>query len=759
MRIESGIVAGARVRGNIVGAPRRLRRSALSMALNASFAAAASLAALASAHAQNTAAAPAAADGAPASAPKKGEAQQLQTVVVTAEKKVASEQKTAISLSVYDAESLSTQGISDLRSLSTLAPGLDFSESGSGSVPVLTVRGISSRDTTEIGDPAVSVNFDGTYANRPYALTGTLYDLERVEFLRGPQGTLYGRNATGGALNIITAAPTKVFGGHGSVEVGNYRTLNVEGALNVPLSDQVQMRAAVSQRQHDGYLHNGAVQNGNDEDSRSARLSFAFQPVAGLSAVLTAETTAIRGVGQQPLMVPFHTDANGNVVHTGVALPADPRSFPLLSPAELHMDQQLMRWRVSYALPLVDLSYIGGYSKIDFHRADMQSSAAVLQSFVINDHPKTWNHELRVAGKPGGALEWQAGYYHFDEDASLYSYEVAPGDAGTLNRHITFDYTTGAKSDAVYGQATYSLLPNLRVSAGLRHTKDEKTRDGTIYFNSSPTPPITYFALPSSASGSWSKTNYHAGIDWDVQKDLMLYAKVDSGYKAGGFTDIAPYGPENVRGIEVGSKGRMLSQRLQANLAAFSYDYTGQQVSQNAVRANGTTGVLVLNAGKTKIYGAEATLVALAGDAGRFSASLQYLHARFTDFVVAQGSQNVQLAGNRPAQSPTWTAGLGWEKSWALGGGFIISRLDAKAQSSQNFSFWNYDTDRQKAYAWLNASLAYEPEDAKWRLQMWVRNLTDRTVLTSADDSQFAGAYRFNFAAPRTVGVKLSTQW
>jgi iron complex outermembrane receptor protein len=430
---------------------------------------------------------------------------------------------------------------------------------------VLTLRGISSRDTTEIGDPAISVSVDGTYSNRPYALTSTLYDLERVEVLRGPQGTLYGRNATGGALNIVTAAPTKVFGGYGSFEIGNYRTHNVEGALNVPLSDTVQMRAAVSQRAHDGYLNNGAAQNGNDEDSRSARLSLAFQPSTAFSGLVTVETTAIRGIGQQPLMLPFQTDANGNVVHTGIALPDDPRSFPLRSPAYLDMNQDLVRWKFSYALPLVDLSYIGGYAKIDFHHADMQSSSTTLQSFVQNEYPKTWNHELRVSGKPGGALDWQAGYYHFNEDSSLFSYNAVPGDGDLVNRLFSFEYATKAKSDAVFGQASYKMLENLRLSAGLRYTKDEKSRDGNILINNSDTPPITYFAVPSNASGSWNKTNYHLGVDWDLQKDLMLYAKYDTAYKAGGFTDIAPYGPENVRGVEVGSKGRFLNQRLQVN--------------------------------------------------------------------------------------------------------------------------------------------------------------------------------------------------
>src|SRR6185369_13706555 len=119
-------------------------------------------------------------------------------------------------------------------------------------------------------------------------------------------------------------------------------------------------------------------------------------------------------------------------------------------------------------------------------------------------------------------------------------------------------------------------------------------------------------------------------------------------------------------------------------LAAFYYHYDGQQVSQNATRADGSTGTQILNAGKTKIYGAEGELVALAGDLGRFNASLQYLNARFTDFVVASGSANVQLAGNRPAQSPTWTGALGWEKTWAAGSGSLVSRIDAKIQSSQH---------------------------------------------------------------------------
>jgi len=756
MRVETGMITVDEVHDCHAGAPRCLRRSTLSLALSAGLAAATSMAPP-SVHAQDASAAPSAA--ASAAAPKKSEAQQLQTVVVTAEKKVSSEQKTAISMSVYDAESLAARGVSDLRSLSTLAPGLSFSESGSGAAPVLTLRGISSRDTTEIGDPAISVSVDGTYSNRPYALTSTLYDLERVEVLRGPQGTLYGRNATGGALNIVTAAPTKVFGGYGSFEIGNYRTHNVEGALNVPLSDTVQMRAAVSRRAHDGYLNNGAAQNGNDEDSRSARLSFAFQPSTAFSGLVTVESTAIRGIGQQPLMVPFQTDDAGNVVHTGIALPADPRSFPLRSPAYLDMNQDLVRWRFSYALPLVDLSYIGGYAKIGFHHADMQSSSALLQSFVQNEYPKTWNHELRVSGKPGGVLDWQAGYYHFNENSSLFSYDAVPGDGDLVNRLFSFEYSTKAKSDAAFGQATYKIQENLRVSAGLRYTKDEKSRDGNLLINTTDTPPISYFAVPSNASGSWNKTNYHVGVDWDLQKDLMLYAKYDTAYKAGGFTDIAPYGPENVRGFEVGSKGRFLNQRLQANLAAFSYDYDGQQVNQNATRADGSTGTQILNAGKTKIYGAEGELVALAGDAGRFNASLQYLNARFKDFVVANGSANVQLAGNRPAQSPTWTGAVGWEKTWGLGRGFLVSRLDAKVQSSQHFTFWNYDTDYQKAYAWANASVAYEPEDGKWKLQFWVRNLTDRTVLTDAEDSQFSGSYRYTFAAPRTFGVKLSTEW
>lgn len=166
----------------------------------------------------------------------------LQQVVVTATHVVTNVQKTAIAMSVYGSDFLKREAVTDIQGLSAVAPDVNFSE-GSGS-PIITVRGISSLDTTENGDPAVTVDVDGFYLNRPYSLDATMYDIARVEVLRGPQGTLNGRNSVGGAINIITAQPTHDFAGYAGVTYGDYNTLELQGMVNLPLSDTVQLRAA-----------------------------------------------------------------------------------------------------------------------------------------------------------------------------------------------------------------------------------------------------------------------------------------------------------------------------------------------------------------------------------------------------------------------------------------------------------------------------------------------------------------------------------
>ena len=681
----------------------------------------------------------------------------LPTVVVTAEKKVGSEQKTPIAMSVYGGDALESAGIGDLRSLSSWAPNVQL---GGGSRPVLTMRGISSRDTTEIGDPAVVVATDGTYNNRTYALNASLYDIGRVEILRGPQGTLYGRNANGGLINIITNQPTDKLEGDASIDVGNYKARRLNAVMNIPLGETVQMRVAAMSQYHEGYLDNG-LSGGDDEDTRSARVSLAFQPRRGFQGLLTVQQSTRGGVGPGYRNLPYVYNADGSVSHARPHFAGDPRVFGVPTPQYLKLDDKLLRWNFRYDLPSVQISYIGGVDRIDYHGAtDSSAGPDKPLSFIQNEYPKTQNHELRIATRADARWSWQAGLYYFKERSSLYSYQAAPFSQGRYLPTFAFEYDVDSGSTAVFGQASYKLSDTLTVTAGGRHTRDEKKRDGSFHFATNATEPLAYVYVPQHSTGRWSKAIWHAGIDFNPSKQTLVYAKYDSGYKAGGFTDISPYGPESVSGFEAGSKLRFLDNRAQLNVFAFSYDYTGQQVSETVKLDTGQTGTNIVNAGRTRIYGLEGDLQARIHPLGKVNLSLAWLHARFADFLIADSTgRNLQLAGNRPPQSPTLSLVLGLERAWAVGSGELLGNFSMKYQSAQHFTFFNYANDLQKSYASADLSASYAPNDRKWRAQFYVRNLGDKLAFTQAEESGFASSYRYAFVAPRTWGLKMAYYW
>src|ERR1700691_4544594 len=211
-------------------------------------------------------------------------AESLAEVVVTAEKRETTESKTPIAMDVLSAKQIQEQGVHDLSTLSQVDPSLQFASTGIGAI-FLTMRGVSSRDSTEIGDPAVPVGIDGFFQDRTYNVNEATYDLERIEVLRGPQGTLYGRNAIGGVVNFITQRPTQDYEGYASMDYGSYGTVNTQGAINIPMSDVVQVRASWGTFYHDGYRSEPlANAHYDDDDSKSARISVAFEPFDAFTA-------------------------------------------------------------------------------------------------------------------------------------------------------------------------------------------------------------------------------------------------------------------------------------------------------------------------------------------------------------------------------------------------------------------------------------------------------------------------------------------
>jgi iron complex outermembrane receptor protein len=710
---------------------------------------------------------------APASAAPDNE---LGEIVVTAQRVESTVQRTPIAMDVLSSNLLKSQGVTSINALQSISPSLNITGNGGGGT-VLTIRGVSSRDTTEIGDPAVVVSVDGFYNDRSYALGLTQYDLERIEVLRGPQGTLYGRNATGGAINIVTARPGLEPGGYVQVEGGNYSTLNAEGALNIPLHERVQMRVSFGTSYHSGYRQTTPFGDADDANARSGRFQIQVQPIDDLRIRFTAQHTTQDAAGAGILMIPYSVDAGGFVVHDMPALGAT-KAFPRPENGYIKLNDSAYRWDVVYDTPLATVTYLGGYDRLKWDNllpnfffqqpalpANGLNPPFQRRTYNQREKPVTTNHEFRLTNPdPEARLTWQAGVYYFKSKNHLDSFNFAPNGTPNPTPVIHFLYDVRIESLAEMIQVGLKVTDQLKITGGFRHNDDEKFREGYVFFAQT-LPPN---ANKTTLEGEVKKNTYHAGVDYQIEPASLLYGKFDTGYKSGGFTDVAPYGPETVKTWEIGSKNRFWDNRLQLNVAGFYSKYTGQQVQQ-IVQQGG--GLRIVNAGESRTYGVEADLTAVL-PFGRFELNAAYLDAKFTDFLLASSvvrwngtafvsvNQNFQLAGNRPQQAPKWTLQGVYEKSWDdVMGGRVTARAQVRYQSKQYYSFFNLPDDTQDACAITNLNLAYQPEGARWQIMGYVRNLTDETVFTSAGPNDRNFNYGYSFQPPRTYGAQVSYRW
>ncbi len=700
------------------------------------------------------------AQGSEATADASGSSEKLNEIIVTSEHVETDVQKLTSAVSVYGGDALRKANITDMSALSAVSPNVNFAITEGKSI--VTIRGISSRDTSENGDPAVTVNTDGFYLNRPYSLNATMYDLDRVEVLRGPQGTLNGRNSVGGAINIITAKPTDSFGGYGSIAYGNYNALQIQGAVNIPMADWLQVRASFFSDDHDGYRNNAPAGRGDDADNKSGRLQIAFQPASNLRGLIAMEYTRMKGMGDAMNFVPFVYDDSGSLVHDRPA-GIDGKTFAIYTKPYLRSTEKQIRGNLVYDAGGIEITALGGYDVTRWHHAVDQTLASDVEDgyqFQENQYPKTINAELRVASQGNGPFKWQAGAFYFHEKSNLHSANAYPEVSG-FTEGFGFEYATKTRSEAVYAQASYELTPQLKVTGGLRYTHDYKDENG--YYGDLGEGVVYAYQQGSSSS---SKTTFHAVVDYELTPENLVYAKFDTGYKAGGFNiGGSSYRPESLKAYEIGSKNRFLNDQLQLNLSAFYNDYTDQQVSNYAYLDTGDAVQLTQNAGASRIWGLESELLYKVPVLGTVNLSVNYLHARYTDFLSVadpndpNASGNVQLKGNRPPQSPTWSIAGGLKHDWNVPGGTLTAQAQSKFQSATNFSAYNFADTRQGAYTMSDAMLTYQAVDSDWSITAYVKNIEDHEILRDAEESAYAVAYAYTFYPPRTYGLRLQYNW
>ena len=639
------------------------------------------IAALAPVQAQAQQAAPA--DAAPEAAPTE--------IVVTAQNRTQKLNDVPIAINVISGDDLKKVGFSNLNDIDKIAPVVQLNQD-QGTVKI-TVRGVGTTSNDEAQDTSVVINIDGEYLNRPNVMGMSLFDMERVEVLRGPQGTLYGRNSTGGAINFITRKPGREFGADGMVSYGNYNAVRADAGVNVPLGDVAGLRVSGFYENRDGYNKHPAgggffvfpayaAGRSDDNDAYGGRVSLRLEPTTALTINLAAEyakrtfTPGIFAAGNlnAPGNGPSGGVCNNGFSRVATAYPqvlCVPSNTSLLSKIDrneyaapnygigrLSQDTWAVRGRIAYNLgEAATITYTGGYRKFSADPSRL-TLPIIYQSYSFQDDADTQSHELRVNGTIGGVV-YQVGGFYFKEKLNRESGFLLPSfifglppfgpngpTPGTFLSYFVRKVDSDSKS--VFGQIEVPLGETLTAVGGLRYTDNKRS---ATYVNASPFGPgVPDFAgligqgpdrkdlsklkfvstLPLGSKDS--KVTWLAGLNFKPNPATLVYVKASTGFKGGGFDSVGTYKPETNTAFEGGWKQSFGDHRQhQFNLGAFYYDYKDLQVS---VLLDTTVGGQTFNAGKAKIWGIEASGSIQLDDNTNFHTSVNYLNAEYKELLA-----------------------------------------------------------------------------------------------------------------------------
>ncbi|MBL0965599.1 TonB-dependent receptor [Blastomonas sp. UPD001] len=762
---------------------------------------------------------------APAHAQDAAEVDADKEIVVTAQNRVQNVQDVPIAIQVVSGEDVEKAGISDLTGIQRLAPAVQITNDTN--LTRVTLRGIGTNDNAETQDASIVVNIDGEYINRPTVMNASLFDLERVEVLRGPQGTLQGRNATGGAVNFITRKPGDDFGFNLAASYGNFDHVLVQGGVDLPIGDIGGIRFSGTYSKRDGFFRhpNVNVRTGND-NSRAGRVSLHLNPIDPLTIDLAFEVSAVNNIIAGNAFVNFNNGLgfNANFVpgpgcnQNGWArIGADPRFVVCIpqntnalasidrknyvtsarAPSRNEQDSKVVRGKIAYDFDGATLTYTGGYRRTD-EKFDAALTPAFLFKNFAND-VETQSHELRLNGGSPGSFEWQFGGFYFKEDLFIerglfngppFLPAFLTGANGAFINYFRRDVSS--RSYSAFGQVDIPITEELSVTAGARYTDDSRTGIFPFYPGGLGNPSSPLFntgirritAAPQRTDilrAKADKVTWLLGLNYKPDTDTLLYAKVSTGFKAGGFDTIGQYAPETNTAYEAGIKKSFGPSTI--NFSGFYYDYKDLQAS---VLLDNTIGGQVFNAGGATIWGLELDASIKVFDAGRFTASINYLSSEYDDFLASYAvfcasethptlgcltglgdldndittNPVVQpnLAGNRTPLAPKWVVAAGYEHVFDLGSaGTLTPSIFTRFKSSYFMDVFNFRDSRQSGFFQTDATLEWRDETGKFGIQLFARNLEDNQPLTYA---AFTAAgnddiYNWQFSAPRTYGVRM----
>ena len=726
----------------------------------------------------------------------------LEEIVVTAQKREESLQDTPVAVSAFTASAIHDKGIEDISEVASFTPNLVFDTtspiSGLSSGAVVFIRGIGNTDFSLTTDPGVGTYVDGVYMSRSAGGVLDVLDVERIEVLRGPQGTLFGRNTMGGAISITSRKPADEFQGRAELTAGNFNRADFRAAVDAPLSDTFRTTFAVSEKNRDGFVDRVLVGDKlGDENKFSFRGSAVFEPSEKWDFQVSYDYTKIDEQSAGSVLLGFTPGAGtlGYALATFGDIPtglADLGQYITdgaddISHATGETGTDLSIRGVSltgvWHTDTFDVKYTAAWRKTDggFYRDPDNSPHAITETLNPDYEHQQTSHELQLTGSGfNDRLKYVAGLYYFEEDGTdnvfvpvfLPTPDLAVGFPAAITNRAQVDNN----SKAAYFQATWELTDIVSLTGGVRQTRDEKDFVYTqyigadIYGNPLPffpgainedgvfTPGLAPIVGNGSgaAGDSFSETTLRFSVDAALTENTLLYYSFSQGFKSGGFvlryveyvTDIRTFQPELVDTHEVGLKWQGLQNRVRVNAAAFYSDYDEVQVTFFDTLG----GPITANAGTVEIKGLEVELTALITDNFLLDAGYGYADASYTKINPIAGLSLTLDESATLVNTPENTFNLGVEYTLAMGENELAGRLDYSYKDDVFNDSQNSPFLFQEAYDTLNASVRYSIGEAI-DLVSFVENLTDERFIESGDSNFGLGFHEANFNRPREYGV------
>jgi iron complex outermembrane receptor protein len=691
----------------------------------------------------------------------------LEEIIVTAQKREQSLQSVPISITALSGEDMREADIFSLDGIAERTPGFSMGSFNKGQ-PQLYIRGIGSNDDGAGADVSVVTFIDEVYIGRAAGQVFELFDLERVEVLRGPQGTLFGKNAIGGAVSLHTSKPDENFMGRAEVSAGNLNSLVLRGLVSGPISDNVFGKIAVNSRKRDGYVE--SLVTGDklaDQDTLNTRGALRFVPSDELEIMLTADYGQSRENGQGRIIVGPGLLFASAVASNPEAVGNNRKSFAD-EPGKADTDIWGISARVNWDVGNGTLSSITAYRESKYDMLDDTTGNNVVTAGPLDSH--TWidesaeqiSQEIRYSSTAlDDRLSWVAGLYYLVEDvyreeSSAIGFGFAP-TFGTATSRSFMDNKTDSTS--VFADFTYNFTDAFSLTAGGRYT-DEKKNSHIIGVAPTVVPHTIAEDYNVRSSKSWTAFTPRIVLNYQVNESVFMYASISEGFKSGGYPGTpanaeaagSPFDQEDATAYELGIKSELFDNRLRLNVAAFSTDYQDLQVLLRKIRFPGDLGIVVTdNAADATSKGIEVEFTALLTENFEISGNYAYLDAKYDNYLEPNGTDN---AGNRLRNAPENAVNLVARYSRTLGNGAELGiRYEYINQGKTYQDPRNEEGAAKPKYTVSNLRASYAPSEANWELSVWAQNLFDEEYFTHAWPAQpFASGFGAA-APPRTYGV------